>query len=426
MVFQKLFKNEFAKNVIGLSFTTALSQVIPFLMLPILQRYFYSPDDFGVFSSFVAVSSVLIAFASFKYEFAIVLAKLRTEKIQLLLLSLFNTSFVCLLLLLVGAIFQQETSVLLKLPTGYFYILLLAASVFGYAGTQVFNYWQNHEKNYKGIGISKIIQSSGSESSKLVFGLLNFNAMGLIAGRVIGHSVGFIWLVFKIVPKIYDELKVNFKRQYLKAVFVKYKDFMLYSTPSSLLGTFSNNLHILIPMQFYSRDIVGLIGAAYIYLAVPAGIISGSFSQVFYQRISESNKRTDVMRLYVSFAKRLFFMAMPFAILLQFVPNSFASYLLGEEWSMIMVFAKIMVVYLVLMFVSSAVSFIYIRLQCQQKMLIIDIIRTLLNVAAIVLGHYLYNDPVITIIFFAGAQIISYLIAIFAAVYFIKTSKILS
>jgi len=422
----KHFKSEFARNVIGLSLTTALSQALPFLFLPILQRYFFSPEDFGIYSTFVSIASIWIAFASLKYEFAIVITEGYEERLRLLALSLSFVIVSAFAALFFGILFPTIFSELFSLPHGIFYPLMLALSILGFAGTQVFNYWQNYAKKFSAIGISKMVQSLSGESMKGLTGIAGWNQTGLILGRAIGQLSSFIWLAVNIFPGIWKDLKHASDRSSLLITLKRNRDFIYFSTPSSLLGTFSNNLHILVPMQFYPTEIIGIIGASYIYLAVPSGILSGSFSQVFFKRISEIHQRVHLLQFYTGFAIRLFLAGLPFALLLQLIPEKWATHLLGEQWSGIIVYSKIMIWYVLIMFVSSAVSFIYIRLNCQKKMFIIDIFRTALNFSAIMLGHYLYEDPIMTIVFFTFAQIFAYLISILAAVYFIKTSKLLT
>ena len=81
-------KSECEKNVLTLITGTSLSQLIPFLVLPVLQRYFYTPADFGVFTLFVSFSSVIIAMASLKYELAIVITESLEDAVNLEALSL--------------------------------------------------------------------------------------------------------------------------------------------------------------------------------------------------------------------------------------------------------------------------------------------------------------------------------------------------
>ncbi|MFN4122192.1 MAG: lipopolysaccharide biosynthesis protein [Flavobacteriales bacterium] len=424
MRLKKRFKGDFSRNVIQLSFFTALSQAIPFLVLPFLQRYFYTPYDFGLFSSFTAFSSVIIAFASLKFELAIVMEEQEKVRFNLLAIGLISVFAIAFALLIFGFLLPEQFSQLARFPASPWLLVFLSLSVIGFAGSQVLNYWQNQQKQFKKIGQSKLIQNAAGESVKVISGILQFQAIGLIAGRAIGHFLGFIWLcisvLFNIKAKLMKQVSVNGMRSAAH----KHRHFLYFSMPSALLGTFANNLHILIPQYYYERAEIGLIGAAFIYIAVPAGIISGSFSQVFYQRISELKTKSDLLHIYWRFVKQLFLIAIPSAVLLQIIPNSWIGSLLGDSWQGIMPYAKVMAPYLACMFVSSAVSFIYIRLNRQKQMLGVDIIRVALSVISILIGHQLYHDPMITIMFYSAAQIISYLIAIAAAIFFIKNASI--
>lgn len=425
MMFSNPLKSEFARHVIGLSLTTAFAQILPFLAMPILQRWFFTPAEFGIYSTFVSIASVWIAVASFKYEFAIVIAKEETERIRLLGLAISFTVLTAVLILVLGLIPNSIFNHAQGLPDSYWYTFLLALSVVGFAGTQILNYWLNYAKKFKSIGVAKIVQSSTGESSKIISGILKFNQFGLIGGRAIGQLLSLSWLSYKVYPELKGKLLDELKYDKLKGVAIRFKEYFLFSTPSAVIGTFSNNLHILIPAQFYANYTIGIIGAAYAYLAVPAGIISGSFSQVFYKKISEIEDRDVLLNFYKKFGFRLFLSGLPFAIGLQFIPDEWLTFILGDSWAGFMTYAKMMVWYILIWFVSSSMSFIYIRLKAQKKMLILDISRAGLNVAALIVGHNLYHDPVVTISFFVVAQIISYGIAILAAVYFIKTSKLL-
>lgn len=69
-------KSEFNKNIFTLLSGTIIAQAIPIAISPILTRI-YTPDDFGVFALFLAISSVFGSISTAKYELAIALPKKR-------------------------------------------------------------------------------------------------------------------------------------------------------------------------------------------------------------------------------------------------------------------------------------------------------------------------------------------------------------
>lgn len=421
-----LNRSDFIRNVIKLSAATAFSQAIPFILLPVLQKWFYGPESFGTFSLFVSISSVIVAFASLKFEFAIVGADSLEKALNLTYVSIFLTVFtsICLaVFLLLASDNVLRTLGMLPLRD---YWLWLTVSVFAFSGTQVMGYWFNFREQYGRIGYSKITQSVSAEGAKLILGGLRFGQLGLIIGRTLGQLVSLSYMLFlffrenkgRIVPL------ASFKvaREQVK----RHRNLALFSTPSALLGTLTNNFHIIMMAAYYDAATIGLIGTAFIYVAVPLGIISGSFSQVFFRRISGVTHRAEMARVYRSNATRLFLIGMACSIFVQLIPARLVEVVLGNEWTDSLYYLKIMVWYLLFSFVSSALSFIYIRLEKQREMLVLDIVHLLMVYASIYLGNMVFHDPVSAIMMFTGAQVVFYIMAIAAAFYFIRTSKLLS
>ena len=65
-------KSEFTRNVLTLMTGTTIAQAIPIAINPILTRL-YTPEDFGVFALFIAITSIFELFhykISFYYNFA--------------------------------------------------------------------------------------------------------------------------------------------------------------------------------------------------------------------------------------------------------------------------------------------------------------------------------------------------------------------
>src|ERR1041385_6667529 len=98
---EKIVGSEFARNLFFLISATALSQLLPFLVLPFLQRYFFSPYEFGLLAIYMAFSDLIVSAASFKYEYAIVSENRLKNAVNLLLLSLLSVLTVSVLCALV-------------------------------------------------------------------------------------------------------------------------------------------------------------------------------------------------------------------------------------------------------------------------------------------------------------------------------------
>ena len=65
-------QSNFTKNVLILLTGSFVAQAIPFISLPILQKFFFKPADFGVLAVFISLSDIFTNISCLKLEFAIV------------------------------------------------------------------------------------------------------------------------------------------------------------------------------------------------------------------------------------------------------------------------------------------------------------------------------------------------------------------
>ena len=84
---------------------------------------------------------------------------------------------------------------------------------------------------------------------------------------------------------------------------------------------------------------------------------------------------------------------------------------------------QIMALWMAVMFISSSLSYIYIKLGKQKQTLILDIIHLLMVLIGMNWIHESYKSPITTLWFFTIIQLLFYVIAIFAAYYFIAGYK---
>ena len=83
-----------------------------------------------------------------------------------------------------------------------------------------------------------------------------------------------------------------------------------------------------------------------------------------------------------------------------------------------------MVIWMAISFVSSSLSFIYIRLGKQKEMAIVDICHLIIVLASLYLGHYLYQNDYYTLLAYTIAQSVFYLFAILLAYVFLNDESV--
>jgi hypothetical protein len=126
--------------------------------------------------------------------------------------------------------------------------------------------------------------------------------------------------------------------------------------------------------------------------------------------------------MYLRFAKNLFLISLIPLLFVYLIPTSWIVYFLGEEWSQLMVIARIMVVWLCVWFVSSSLSFIYMRLGKQKQMLFYDVIHLGLAAAGFFIAYAIKSSVYSALWGFTIAQVLFYLFIIYIAVKFIRNA----
>ncbi|HFU77558.1 MAG TPA: translocase, partial [Epsilonproteobacteria bacterium] len=105
-------KSEFSNNVLTLMTGTTIAQAIPIAISPILTRI-YTPEDFGIFALFMAITGVFSVVASGRYELALMLPRKEEESINIFALGVIIIFFLTGLLFLVVLLFHPFLVVIL-------------------------------------------------------------------------------------------------------------------------------------------------------------------------------------------------------------------------------------------------------------------------------------------------------------------------
>lgn len=414
----KIKFSTFYKDVFKLAGGTALAQLIPFIAIPILTRY-YSEEDFGTLTLYISFSLLLAKIGSGKFEFAIVLEEEEKEKINLVTLaSVFLLGF-SLLYCLVIFIFNDSFFTSLGLNSLGNFIYLIPITIISFGGFEICNYWLNSNKKYGSMAIGKVFQNTSSEGYKISGTYLNLNGGALIHGKVLGEIIGMLF----VLSKSWKGFKTNFKYINLTSIIrlgKKHKKFLIYTTPSVLLGALINFVYISLFIKFYGKEFVGNIGIASQYIVAGFAIISRSFSQVFYKEIANIKDPVLLKKTYIGFMKKLSLISIFVIIVTYLIPQNFILFILGDGWDNLLPILKITVLWVSVQFISGSLSFIYIKLNKQNLMLWFDLIHLLIIIACLLIGHNLFHSGIKTLWFFTFGQIFYYLLAILLAIVFIK------
>ena len=112
---KRVIKSDISRNVSTLVAGTALAQLIPILLQPLLRR-FYSPEIYGAYAVYMSVVGILFAVSSFRYEQAIIHPRKDKESANILALSQSLNFLFSILLLICILVFKSAIAGFLNIP----------------------------------------------------------------------------------------------------------------------------------------------------------------------------------------------------------------------------------------------------------------------------------------------------------------------
>ena len=170
---KSFIKNSFINNVSTLIAGTSVAQLIPILISPILTRI-YSPEDFGLYATIVAISSVCAISSCLRYEYAIVQEKNTEKAISLVKLSFYVCFIFSFLIFIAILMFQNSITNFFNLEGLKTIIFLVPIIVLSLGLFKALNFWNTRTENYKNISLSTVYQSLSVGGGQIVLKFSQF------------------------------------------------------------------------------------------------------------------------------------------------------------------------------------------------------------------------------------------------------------
>lgn len=412
-------RSEVVKNIMLLTSGTALSQIVAYILTPVITRL-YSPAESAELGLYVRIVSAGAAIATARYELALPVVKLDHHSFRVYHFALkitLITSCAALVVSLFPVLFSKDVSGItfyLSIPFG---IALLA---FQNLGTN----WSVRMKQFRLISYSKVVSSGVGNLLKVVFGFLNTGYIGLILGTVIGFIAGGFFFLkdFRTTKNKYS-VKSRSPRNSLLAK--EYMEFPKINLPHTLMDMGKELLIAAILWELFSQREYGLYNHTYQMLRMPLVLIGASIGQVFFQRCAEKINQGEIITpIAIQSVKTLFlFSILPFTIVFFFGSELFV-FVFGDEWKDAGEYSEIMAPWFMINFVSSPISSLPLILKRQSSFFLMAVFGSLLMIATLVLPNWIYEATIYETLWITSISQAVYLtIVIFVILSFAKNWK---
>ena len=349
-------KSEFTRNVLTLMTGTTIAQAIPIAISPILTRI-YTPEDFGIFSLYMSVVSIVSVIATGRYELAIMLPKKNTDAANIVALSILISFIISFITLLVVFIFNRTITDLLGNEAISNWLYFIPVTVLFTGIYQSFNYWANRKKEYKRLALSRVLQSFTSSGSNLGMGFDGFGFSGLILGNLFGQFISTVYLVRRVL--LDDRKYMNvISKNIMVLLLKKYIKFPKFDLSASLLNVSAQQVSNILFNTMFNSTIAGYYYLTQRMLGLPVSIVAASILDVFKEKASKDFlSNGNAKEIYIKTFKQLFFLSLIPSILLYIFAIDIFTLVFGSAWAISGEYARILIPMLFLRFISSPLSF---------------------------------------------------------------------
>ena len=378
----------FWKSLATLVSGKALGQAVTFVALPILTRI-YTPEDFGLATIFIALSTTLSVPLSGGYDYPVMLPESSRESRALVRLSSQIAFLLVILLALLGIFVGPVYAYAQEFAWSHVWQWGLPVSLMLEGFKKPLRIYANRLKRYKDLAMAKFMRSSFQAGVALIWGWQVGTYEGLILAFIAGQFGAFLVLVRVYFPTDFFSRIHEVELKNI-ALVKKYANFPKFAIPTTFLNTASKQLpFFLIPILFIDgMGVNGLFSKTDQIMLVPIDLVSMSVGNVFFEQGSSAwREGRSALR---SVTKNTFFRLallglIPYIALLFFGPELF-SLVLGEAWERSGYFAQWMAPSMYLLFIATPLTFLVDIRQKLRVFMGISIVLFALRAGAIWLG----------------------------------------
>lgn len=391
-------KSAYARNVLTLMTGTSLAQAIPIAISPILTRL-YSPEEFGRFALYMAITMIASVLVTGRYELAILLPRQDRDALQITALAIVLSMTISTALLLIVIFLAQPMAVLLGDAALIPWLYWIPASTLLLGIYQSLNYWSNRKAQYKRLAISRTAQSTSVALTQMGSGYAGSGASGLVVGQVAGQVLATSVLARLIWRE--DQRLIRTLQPLRSLVLAKkYIDFPKYLIAAHGFNSASSQMPVLLLSAFFNTATAGFFTLTQRIIAAPMSLVAGALGDVFRQEASHAYiNQGNCEEIYKRTFKRLLLISIfPFLIFFFVAPDLF-SMIFGEQWRVAGEYAKILTPMAFLQFITSPLSSMFLIAEKQRLDLMWQIFLFLLVLISLLVGKFLLSSNLALILF---------------------------
>ena len=372
----------FVRNVLSLAGGNLTAQVISLLAVPVLTRL-YSTDEFGLFSTYLAVVLIIVPISTLRFNSAMLVAETEEQAANLLVLSLGSVLVVSVVVLLCAfPVSASGAGEILQI-----YLWLIPISVLTQGIVQSLQFRALRAKRFNTVAVAQITESVTDRGTAIGLGLLGgYGALGLVMGRIVGPVINAVVLWFKTSPSSQPASR-EITCQTLLNTASRYRDFPLFSSWAFLANSAAREMPVLMLAVIYSPAVAGLYGLGLRVLNMPMLMLGDALSKVLLSHTREKkDDRETLGRLQLAAFAVVLYPGMVLMIIMVAVgPGLFAT-VFGESWRDAGIYAAILSPAIMLMLGYRVMSVLFDLYEQQRQRMFFDFGLLAVRVASLLVA----------------------------------------
>lgn len=370
----------------------------------------YDKAEFGVYTLFITVSSIVSIASSGRYEFVILTAERDDEA----WLSLYVVGFCSLLsasaVFLIGLTARGFLPWLwIKANVSIVFLACVSLSMLLMGLYSGLYYWANRKKQYRRLASNQVLGASAMALVGIGFGIGGAGAYGLIAAMLTGKTCNVVLLL----AQTQREERARHRPLWgeIKTLAWHHRAYPKYLLPSGFLQQIGSQIHIIFFSLFFGRESVGALGLYQQSVSLPVVLVGNAIGDVFKQRASDAlNTRGECQRVFwPTFGALAAVAIVPFICLHFFGPPLF-TFVFGPEWRLAGQYAQIMAWVFLVSFAVAPVSNLIILAGRNKYALYLQTFLVLATTTTIVVGYLMTGNVFFVLGCFTFAYCVKYAI----------------
>jgi len=370
------------KSFVTMLSGNVVSQIIPFVIAPILTRI-YTKEDFAIFANYLAIASMIGIVSTGRLELAIPIAKDKSDAQSVVATGLFIT-LILVSLSFIFPIFGDFFSDLYNSRQLKSYLILIPIAILSIGLLGVITNWVLRLKKYTVLSMGKVSQSIVNNGLAAGLGFLGWGVKGMIIAWLLSQFVGILMMFFFIDKKItVKEHSIVTIKNTLK----EYKDFPLINSLHAFTDIFATQVVLFwIISNFFGLPELGVFVVMNKYVRAPIVLITSSVSSIFYTEMGTCiNNDISPIPILKKTISTSFAFSIPFIIVLLFFAPQLFGWYLGSDWAIAGSYAQRIVPILLMMFILSPISSIPIIFNQQKKAFLISLAGYTVTLASLLI-----------------------------------------